>query len=115
LRADRATTRHSETEPPSRELGFTNYRNEYLMSHHDYTVSRQIEAENYPFYALIMAAMRKADSENAGKFQRAWPEVSAELNYRYWSTGGLMPGEEGYSPDGDDNLPFERPAGQVSA
>ena len=85
------------------------------MTHHDYKVSQQIEAEKYPFYALIMAAMRKADSENAGKLRSLWPDTSVELNYRYWSAGGFVPGEDGYTADGDDNLPFERPAGQVSA
>jgi hypothetical protein len=74
------------------------------MTHHDYQVSKTIEAENYPFRALIMAAMRKADSTNARKLQAAWPEVSAELHYRYWSAGGFMPGEDGYTAVGDDNL-----------
>ena len=75
------------------------------MTHNDYEVAKQIESTNPPFYALIMAAMRKADSANASLLQRAWPETVAELNYRYWSAGGLMPGEEGYNPNVDDNLP----------
>jgi hypothetical protein len=76
-----------------------------VMSKWDYEVAKKIEAENYPFPALIMAAMRKADSANASLLQRAWPETVAELNYRYWSAGGLMPGEDGYTAAGDDNLP----------
>jgi len=79
------------------------------MSHHDYLVSQQIEAANHPFHALIMAAMRKADGDNAAKLQVAFPEVVKELHYRYWSAGGLMPGEEGYTTDGDDNLPVPTP------
>ena len=75
------------------------------MSRNDYEVAKQIESANPPFYALIMAAMRKADSANASLLQHAWPETVAELNYRYWSAGGFMPGEAGYSRDGDDNLP----------
>jgi len=75
------------------------------MSLHHFQVSQQIEAENYPFYALIMAAMRKADSTNAAKLKSAWPDISTELQYRYWSAGGLLPGEEGYTAVGDDNLP----------
>jgi len=74
------------------------------MTLHDYEASKTIEAENPPFYALIMAAMRKADSTNASKLRSLWPEVSAELQYRYWSADGLMPGEDGYTAEGDDNL-----------
>jgi hypothetical protein len=76
------------------------------MSLHHFQVSQKIEAENYPFYALIMAAIRKADSDNLAKLDAAWPEVRAELTYRYWSAGGLLPGEEGYTAVGDDNLPM---------
>jgi len=79
------------------------------MSRNNYLVSQKIEAENYPFYALIMAAMRKADSNNAAKLKAAWPDISAELQYRYWSSGGFMPGEDGYSTVGDDNLPVPTP------
>jgi len=75
------------------------------MARNDYLISQQIEAANHPFYALIMAAMRKADSGNAAKLQVAFPEVVKELNYRYWSAGGLLPGEDGYTAVGDDNLP----------
>ena len=74
------------------------------MSVNNYHVSRKIEAQMYPFYALIMAAMRKADSRNLSLLKGAWPDIYAELNYRYWSGGGLMPGEEGYSAATDDNL-----------
>ena len=31
-------------------------------------------------------------------------ELCVEMQYRYWSAGGLMPGEDGYDPAGDDNL-----------
>jgi hypothetical protein len=75
------------------------------MTHHDYQVSKTIEAANHPFYALIMAAMRKADDNNLSLLKGAWPETHAELNYRYWSAGGLLPGEDGYTAVGDDNLP----------
>lgn len=77
------------------------------MSRHDYLVSQQIEIASYPFYALIMAAMRKADGDNLSKLKSMWPEVHHELHYRYWSAGGLLPGEEGYSPAGDDNISRE--------
>jgi hypothetical protein len=44
------------------------------MSLYDYEVSRTIGAEA-PFYALIMAAMHRADTANLAMLQDAWPEV----------------------------------------
>lgn len=63
------------------------------MSKFDYDISRKIAAEDYPFYALIMAAMRKADSNNVAKLQSMWPNVWEELQARYNAPGGLLPGE----------------------
>jgi hypothetical protein len=80
------------------------------MSHHSYTVSRALAAEDYPFSALIMAAMRKADSDNTVLLNAAFPEIAAELKYRYWSGGGLLPGEDGYDASLDDNLPHTKEA-----
>jgi len=100
----RKTPTRSEARHPTERPDLNYYRRKYLMSRNDYEVSRQIESTNPPFYALIMAAMRKADSANASLLQHAWPETVAELNYRYWSAGGFLPGEDGYSRDGDDNI-----------
>lgn len=66
------------------------------MSQFDYAVSRDIEAKDYPFYALIMAAMRKADSVNSAKLRRVFPDVWAELQERYNAPGGLLSGEVAY-------------------
>lgn len=49
------------------------------MSLYDYKASLQITAAHYPFYALIMAAMRQADTDNSEKLEQAFPEVRAEL------------------------------------
>lgn len=43
-----------------------------------------------PFYALIMAAMRKADSYNAEKLRYVFPEVWVELQERYNAPGGFL-------------------------
>jgi hypothetical protein len=48
-----------------------------------------------PFYALIMAAMRKADTTNSDLLKRAFPEVWDELEERYWTPGGLTASEGG--------------------
>ena len=61
------------------------------MSRYDYTVSRSLTGA--PFYALIMAAMREADSANAAKLQAAFPEVWDELAARYHAPGGYLDGE----------------------
>jgi len=66
------------------------------MSHHDYRASQEISAADLPFYALIMAAMRQADTANLILLQDAFPEVWAELDARYNAAGGAIPGDTGY-------------------
>jgi len=63
------------------------------MSLFDYRESRRIEAEMYPFYSLIMAAMRQADDVNIEKLRSVFPEIWAELRDRYMAPGGLLPEE----------------------
>jgi hypothetical protein len=53
------------------------------MSEYDYLCSRAIAARDEPFYALIMAAMRKADTDNLEKLKAAWPETWDELRVFY--------------------------------
>lgn len=65
------------------------------MSLHAYKVSQEISKENPPFSALIMAAMRKADTQNAVKLRLAFPEIYDELEERYWTPGGLIASEGG--------------------
>ncbi|KWX25633.1 hypothetical protein AFM11_05250 [Mycolicibacterium wolinskyi] len=61
------------------------------MSLYDYEVSRQIGATDPPFYSLIMAAIRKADSQNAARLRNAFPEVHDEFTARYNAPGGMLP------------------------
>ena len=63
------------------------------MSYYDYILSRRIQIEEYPFYALIMAAMRQADDVNTEKLKYCWPQVYQELSDRYNAPGGFLPGE----------------------
>lgn len=63
------------------------------MSLYDYKRSIDIAAEDYPFYALIMAAMEQADDINMSKLIFAFPELYKELMERYNSPGGLLQGE----------------------
>ncbi|MBN1422404.1 MAG: hypothetical protein JXP34_26750 [Planctomycetes bacterium] len=64
------------------------------MSLYDYRISREISKHDPPFAALIMAAMRKADSRNVELLRAAWPAIWQELYERYHAPGGLLPGEE---------------------
>ncbi len=63
------------------------------MTRFDYDVSRVLATADYPFYALVMAAYRRADTENARKIEQAWPDVVAELQARYHAPGGILDGE----------------------
>jgi len=64
------------------------------MSWHDYRKSLELAANDVPFYALIMAAMRGADSDNESLLRAAWPEVWEELLRRYHAPGGVLPEDE---------------------
>lgn len=63
------------------------------MSLYDYETSLRISAEDYPFYALLMAAMRKADSDNWEILQKAFPEIGVEFAERYNSSYGRLPSD----------------------
>jgi hypothetical protein len=63
------------------------------MSHYDYECSKQILLNDPPFYALIMAAMRKADTGNLARLRLVFPGVLDELQQRYNAPGGLLPAE----------------------
>jgi hypothetical protein len=49
------------------------------MSLYDYRASQQLAASDPPFYALIMAAMWRADTDNLEKLRDAFPRVWREL------------------------------------
>jgi hypothetical protein len=54
-----------------------------FVSEYDYLVSLNIAKHDYPFYALIMAAMRQADTDNLEFLKRCWPAVWDELVQLY--------------------------------
>jgi hypothetical protein len=60
------------------------------MSYHEYMVSREMTSTDPPFYALIMCAMRKADTTNAAKLRAAFPDVWNEFEARYNAPGGVL-------------------------
>lgn len=63
------------------------------MSLYDYHLSLALEKQETPFYALIMAAMRQADTPNVEKLRDYWPEVWFELEARYHAPGGRIPAD----------------------
>lgn len=60
------------------------------MSYHDYTVAKTLYCDDAPFYALIMAAMLRADSYNVQVLASVYPRVWAELDARYHAPGGRI-------------------------
>ncbi len=60
---------------------------EVEMSVYDYQVGLRLA--KYPFYALVQAAMRKADSGNLERLQDAFPETWRELQTLYNTPGVL--------------------------
>ncbi|SIJ61558.1 Uncharacterised protein [Mycobacteroides abscessus subsp. bolletii] len=64
------------------------------MSLRDYRMSRQISATDPPFYALIIAAIRKADTQNTARLRSAFPEVYDEFAARYDAPGGVLPTDQ---------------------
>lgn len=63
------------------------------MSLYDYMESKRIAMQDFSFYSLIMAAMRKADDNNSARLQAAFPKTWAELQARYHAPGGYLPEE----------------------
>ena len=68
------------------------------MSLYDYEASKRIAAEDWPFYALVMAAMRQADTMNADLLAEAFPTVADELTLRYNAPGGVLPTDRVTAP-----------------
>jgi hypothetical protein len=64
------------------------------MTFYDYTVSRYLVGTS--FEALIMAAMRGADTTNLALLREAWPDVWNELEARYNAPGGVLDGDPEY-------------------
>jgi hypothetical protein len=56
----------------------------------DYEESISIAARDPSFKAIIMAAMRKADTQNIEKLARAFPDIYDELHARYNAPGGIL-------------------------
>jgi len=63
------------------------------VSHYDFQVSREIEARGIPFYGLVMAAMRQADSHAIQKLRASFPETYVEFMARTDAPDGRLDGD----------------------
>ena len=75
------------------------------MAYHEYIQSQALltgKGEvDPPFYALIMAAMRKADTRNLNMLKAAFPGVWKELEARYKAPDGFLSKVECLGEKGD--------------
>jgi len=56
----------------------------------EYRQSLELSRDDPSIYALLMAAMRKADTNNTYKLKAMWPELYAEMQQRYNAPGGCI-------------------------
>lgn len=63
------------------------------MSLHAYMQSQELAGQDTAFYALIMAAMRRADTVNQALLRAAFPDTWEELAARYHAPGGRLESE----------------------
>lgn len=63
------------------------------MSHYNYEISKHIHGHGYSFEALIMSAMRAADTDELEILKASFPRIHAELVARYNAQGGILPDE----------------------
>lgn len=57
---------------------------------YSYRKCQKLASNDPPFYALIAAAMRRADTQNMAKLKAMWPRVAQDLQARYDSPGGFL-------------------------
>jgi len=58
-----------------------------------YQTGARLARADVDFYALVIAAMMRADTVNAAKLRAAFPELWGETQARYDAPGGLLPSE----------------------
>lgn len=76
-----------------------------ISSDHSWQRAVELYRNDEPFYALIMAAMLRADTDNTTALRTAFPQLYREVQLRYHAPGGLLPDDMQYAggPCGDDD------------
>ena len=87
------------------------------MGYYDYKTGQEISAQDYPFYALIQAAMRQADTDNLFKLKTQWLGVWEDFKARYNAPSGKLPSDDvlphpNYECSDDTCWCHTRPLGQ---
>lgn len=67
------------------------------LSLHEYEQSKHIQAQNYPFYALMATLMRQADTRNTDLLRENWPDIWESLLRRYEAPLGVIEEWDGFS------------------
>jgi hypothetical protein len=60
------------------------------LNYHEWRAARELHRQDVPFYALIVAALWKADTGNAERLREAFPDTCAMAQARYDAPGGLL-------------------------
>ena len=71
----------------------------FYLSHYDYKLSQNISAQGYPFYGLLAALFRDADTDNLERLDSAFPGFLEMLRKRYNAPGGVLPETDGFTVD----------------
>lgn len=66
---------------------------EVMLGIHAYHCAIRLSVADHPFYALIGAAMLRADSDNFERLKFVFPEVWRELQERYNAPLGVIPSD----------------------
>ena len=70
------------------------------MSRYDYEVAIKLHRDDTPFYGLVMAAMLRADTDNAQRLGALFPATRRELQARYDAPGGILPSDPDAGQEG---------------
>lgn len=85
------------THPVSDEVGQVSKEGSGIMAGivglHAYNSAKNDIPADVPFYALIAAAVSRADTYNLDALDRAFPGVVDEVRARYNAPGGVLDGD----------------------
>lgn len=61
----------------------------FNLSWHSYLASKEVERRDFPFYAIIVAAMKKADDDNLRALKHVFPGLFEQALERYNQPMGM--------------------------
>lgn len=64
-----------------------------IVGLHAYRCANEDIPSDVPFYSLIAAAVKRADTPNLDALDRAFPGVVEEVRARYNAPGGVLEGD----------------------